>query len=83
MNENNGNSEGALKELAHSLGCLVPSEIRALTGWSESTLEAYRKRGKGPSFIKTGKHYLYPRSGVAQFMADNTRTHQSFGKSML
>lgn len=81
------NTEGAekdkLKELAHSLGCLVPSEIQALTGWSESTLEAYRKRGKGPAFVKAGKHYLYPRSGVEEFMAENTRARNTGAKGLL
>jgi predicted DNA-binding transcriptional regulator AlpA len=83
MQSKNGESGDTLREIAHSLGCLVPSEIQALTGWSESTLEAYRKRGKGPSFIKTGKHYLYPRSGVVQFMADNTRSRQNIGRDLL
>ena len=73
----------SLREIAHSLGCLIPSEIQALTGWSESTLEAYRKRGKGPAFVKAGKHYLYPRSGVAEFMAENTRARQTSAKSLL
>ncbi len=83
MGSTDSKENDKLREIAHSLGCLVPSEIQALTGWSDSTLEAYRKRGKGPSFVKAGKHYLYPRSGVAEFMTENTRARLTNAKGLL
>lgn len=76
-------TRSTLRELAHSLDCLIPDEVQTLTGWSSGTLEAYRKRGKGPAFIKSGKHYLYPRSAIAAFMADNTRERSCMAKGVL
>ena len=76
-------NRSTLRELAHSLDCLVPSEVETLTGWAGSTLEAYRKRGKGPAFIKAGKHYLYPRSAIATFLANNMRDRVCMAKGML
>ncbi len=76
-------SYNTLRGLAHSLDCLVPDELSTLTGWSSSTLETYRKRGKGPAFIKVGKHYLYPRSAISEFLAENLRIHTSAAKAML
>lgn len=72
-----------LRGLAHSLDCLVPDELSTLTGWSSATLEAYRKRGKGPAFVKVGKHYLYPRSAITEFLAENIRIHALSAKAML
>ena len=76
-------TRSTLREIAHSLDCLIADEVQTLTGWTSGTLEAYRKRGKGPSFIKTGKHFLYPRSGITAFMADNTRERSVIGKAAL
>ncbi len=76
-------TRSTLRELAHSLDCLVADEVQTLTGWSEGTMVAYRKRGKGPSFIKAGKHYLYPRSGIVDFMADNKRERNCSAKGLL
>jgi hypothetical protein len=72
-----------LTDLAHSLDCITPQELQALTGWKPSTLEAYRKRGVGPAFIKLGKNFLYPRSAIADFMADNTHTRSNGSKGQL
>lgn len=77
------NQSSTLRELAHSLDCLIQDEVQTLTGWTSGTLESYRKRGKGPAFIKSGKHYLYPRSAIVDFIADNTRNRTYSAKGLL
>jgi len=83
MESNTSDNRSTLLELAHSLNALVPDEVRTLTGWSDQTLKAYRKRRIGPAYVRFGKHYLYPRSAIADFMARNTRERNSVAKGLL
>ena len=65
------------RELARSLGCITDSEFRALANITESTEEAWRKRGTGPSFIRLGKSYLYPLKGLSEHLESLTKTRTS------
>lgn len=44
-----------------------------LTGCTQSTLEAWRKRGTGPAYALLGNAYIYPIEGVKSWLADNLR----------
>lgn len=83
MDQSPSETRATLRELAHSLDCLISDEVQTLTGWSDSTLSAYRKRGIGPSYIRSGKHYLYPRAGITAFMAHHTRERVNVVKGLL
>jgi hypothetical protein len=54
-----------IQELANSLACLTEADLCLLYGIAASTAEAWRKRGKGPSYVLAGNNYLYPRDAVA------------------
>lgn len=57
-----------LRELAEQIDCFCEPDFRTLTGWTEGTTEARRKRGDGPPYILIGKNYFYPkRAAVAHF----------------
>ena len=44
---------------------------------SQSTVEAWRKRGQGPAYILLGNRYLYPRKAVAKYLEGITRERNS------
>ena len=54
-----------LRTLADKLDCLTETDIMLLGKLSQSTVEAWRKRGTGPAYILLGNRYLYPRKAVA------------------
>ena len=83
METTSGEFRATLRDLAHSLDCITEEDLKTLTGWTYSTMESYRKRGTGPTYTRSGKYYLYPRSGIAAFMAKNTRERKSYAKDLL
>ena len=67
------NQEARNRELARSLGCITSGEFRELANITESTEEAWRKRGTGPSVIRLGRTYLYPVKALAQHLEALTK----------
>ena len=63
-----------LRALADKLDCLTETDVMLLGKLSQSTVEAWRKRGTGPAYILLGNRYLYPRKAVAQYLESATRT---------
>lgn len=57
-----------IAELARQVDCFAEVEIATLAGVKQSTLEAWRKRGKGPDYVLLGCNYLYPRKSVEEFL---------------
>ena len=55
-------------ELAKEIDCWTADEFAAFTGCTPLTLEAWRKRGKGPDFVRAGNAVLYPRSEVQAWL---------------
>lgn len=66
-----------LRDLADKLDCLTEQDFMLLTQTTEGTVEAWRKRGKGPDYILAGNRYLYPRQAVAAFLLSSTRIRSS------
>lgn len=83
MNTQHGDPRSTFRELAHSMDCLTEEEVQTLTGWKDSTIDAYRKRGKGPSYIRIGKNFIYPRSGISAFLSSHTKERNTTAKAML
>lgn len=50
-----------LRELARALDCFTEGDVLTLGNLKPNTLEAWRKRGKGPPYIVFGRTFLYPR----------------------
>lgn len=66
-----------LRALADKLDCLTETDIMLLGKLSQSTVEAWRKRGTGPAYILLGNRYLYPRKAVAKYLEGITRERNS------
>ena len=66
-----------LRALADKLDCLTESDIMLLGKLSQSTVEAWRKRGTGPAYILLGNRYLYPRQAVQKYLEGITRERNS------
>ena len=62
-----------LRTLADKLDCLTETDIMLLGKLSQSTVEAWRKRGTGPAYILLGNRYLYPRQAVQAYLATITK----------
>jgi excisionase family DNA binding protein len=48
-------------------------------GVSPRTLQAWRIRGDGPSFVKLGRSVRYDRAELDRFIAERTRAHTAGG----
>jgi hypothetical protein len=77
MDHPNTAVECRLSQLADSLDCLTEPDLLLLTDASPSTLESWRKRGKGPAYVLVGNRYLYPRKAVAEFVHSNLRERRA------
>ncbi len=66
-----------LRTLADKLDCLTETDIMLLGKLSQSTVEAWRKRGTGPAYILLGNRYLYPRKAVQKYLEGITRERNS------
>lgn len=62
-----------LRAIADKLDCLTETDIMLLGKMTQSTVEAWRKRGQGPAYILLGNRYLYPRKAVAKYLEGITR----------
>ena len=66
-----------LRNIADKLDCLTETDIMLLGKLSQSTVEAWRKRGQGPAYILLGNRYLYPRQAVQKYLEGITRERNS------
>lgn len=62
-----------LRTLADKLDCLLETDLMLLAKATAGTVEAWRKRGTGPSYILIGNRYLYPRKAVSKYLENVTR----------
>lgn len=63
--------------LARLVNCLDESEFATLAGVKVSTLDAWRKRGKGPQYVLLGNNYLYPIAAVESHLASLVKTRST------
>lgn len=67
------NETERLRRMAEALDCLLEEDFRLLAGATQGTIEAWRKRGQGPSYIRLGNRVLYPREAVAEHLKSLAR----------
>lgn len=79
----NADLQNRLREMATSLDCFIEEDFQALAGCTENTVEAWRKRGTGPAYIRFGTRYLYPRKDVAEYLDSIKRERKTLGKALL
>lgn len=66
-----------LGTLARLVGCLDEHGFATLAGVKISTLDAWRKRGQGPTYALVGCNYLYPIEAVQQFITTKVRARST------
>lgn len=66
-----------VEQIAASLDCLTAAQLCRLGDISESTADAWRRRGTGPAFVRFGNAVLYPRKHVAEFLLQNVRERRA------
>ena len=69
--------------MAERLDCIIEEDFQELANATHLTVEAWRKRGQGPAYIRLGNRYLYPRKAVAQHLESITRERKVLGKALL
>jgi len=79
----NGKEIDRIRGMAESLDCFIEEDFQQLAGATANTIEAWRKRGQGPAYIRLGTRYLYPRKAVAKHLESITRERVTFGKAVL
>jgi hypothetical protein len=57
-----------IRELADSLDFLTEADLQVITGWTDSTCAEYRKRRKGPPWVRFGQTVLYPRLETREYL---------------
>ena len=72
-----------LADLARLVDCLDEQSVAKLAGVKVSTLDAWRKRGKGPEYILLGRNYLYPISAVQKHILGLVRTRVALDPQLL
>jgi predicted site-specific integrase-resolvase len=73
----------SVADLARLVDCLDEHSVARLAGVKISTLDAWRKRGKGPEYILLGRNYLYPISAVQTYISSLTRTRTALNPQLL
>lgn len=72
-----------IRSMAEGLDCLIEEDFQLLAGATANTIEAWRKRGQGPSYILLGNRYLYPRKAVVKHLESLTRERSTNCKGLL
>lgn len=62
-----------VRSMAERLGFLIEDDFQLLAGVTESTTEAWRKRGIGPPYVRMGNRYFYPLSGLKKHLEDSAQ----------
>lgn len=72
-----------VRSMADGLDCLIEEDFQLLASATANTVQAWRKRGQGPAYIRLGKRYLYPRKAVAKHLDSITHERITTAKGLL
>lgn len=73
MNTADATAPSRIQELAQSLDCFTEEDVCTLCKITPVTLEAWRKRHRGPAYSRVGNRVLYPRASVQEFLNSQVR----------
>jgi hypothetical protein len=73
MQAENVNDTEQVRQMADRLDCLIEEDFQLLAKATPLTVEAWRKRGTGPAYIRLGNRFLYPRKAVAKYLDSITK----------
>jgi predicted site-specific integrase-resolvase len=71
-------ADHTVADLARTVNCLDEEGFAKLAGVKPSTLDAWRKRGKGPEYVLLGNNYLYPIEAVKRYILELVRPRTTF-----
>ncbi len=57
-----------IRQMADKLDCMIEEDFCLLANATPGTVEAWRKRGTGPAYIRLGRRYLYPYAAFRRYM---------------
>jgi predicted site-specific integrase-resolvase len=83
MSANTGQDIAVVRGMAATLECFIEEDFQQLAGATANTVEAWRKRGQGPTCIRLGNRYLYPYSAVAAYFESIQRERKPVAKALL
>lgn len=72
-----------LGTLAQMVGCLDEDGVATLAGVKPGTLEAWRKRGTGPAYVRLGSNYLYPIEALQAFITSKIKASLAISRQSL
>ncbi|QHE85892.1 helix-turn-helix transcriptional regulator [Hydrogenophaga sp. BPS33] len=73
-----------IRQMADKLDFLTEEDFTLLANATPGTVEAWRKRGTGPAYVRLGRRFLYPRKAVAKYLDSLTRERAALpAKGML
>lgn len=73
MNATASITQPGVTDLAKLVNCLDEFAFATLAGVKLTTLEAWRKRGEGPDYVRLGRNYLYPLTAVQAYIGKCVR----------
>lgn len=65
--------ENRLRKLAESVECVPEGDVQLLADVEAQTVEAWRKRGIGPPYLRFGRQFLYPVRELADHLRGRIR----------
>lgn len=73
MSTETGNDIERVRQMADRLDCLTEEDFQLLAGATANTVEAWRKRGQGPAWLRLGNRVMYPRKAVSKYLDSITK----------
>lgn len=68
MEHTGGTDLQRARALAESVDHVIEEDAAALASVKPETLEAWRKRGKGPAWVRWGNRVMYSREAIRSFL---------------
>lgn len=62
-----------VRQLADKLDFMTEEDFCLLANATPSTVEAWRKRGTGPAYLRIGRRYLYPLASMKRYLEAITK----------
>jgi predicted site-specific integrase-resolvase len=79
MEHEQGTDLQLARALAESVGHVIEEDAAALARVKPETLEAWRKRGKGPAWVRWGNRVMYPREAIREFLQGQVKCREAVG----
>jgi DNA-binding transcriptional regulator YiaG len=72
-----------VRQLAEQLNYFTEEDFALLANATPLTVEAWRKRGQGPAYVRLGRRFYYPAAAVKAYLEKTTRTRNTTAGGLL